>query len=194
MRAGWACRPCRGMLGGLQPRKSGGQGPMDMHVHRPACPWFVHLRVRLTRPPQIAGACGSGVRRSRGGRAGCGWRSPAAIGADFVRLRRGSGAPPTCKSIAGRVARARRAPTAPSRRPRAGGAGRVRLQHASGLRVAFCAKVAIRRCGRAPLPRRARGGRLRLAERRMNAFFAGSWQEFQLMRHAAKHDQLAHIF
>ena len=83
MRAGWACRPCRGMLGGLQPRKSGGQGPMDVYVHRPACLWCVHLRVRLTKPPQIARACGSGARCSRCGRTGCVRRRPAAIGAGF---------------------------------------------------------------------------------------------------------------
>ena len=36
------------------PLKSGGQGSMGRCAHRPSCLWFVHLRVRLTKPPQIA--------------------------------------------------------------------------------------------------------------------------------------------
>ena len=36
------------------PRKSGTQGSMGRYAHRPSCLWFGHLRVRLTKPPQIA--------------------------------------------------------------------------------------------------------------------------------------------
>ena len=37
---------------------------MDIYAHRPCCPWFAHLGVRLAKPPQIAGACGLGARRA----------------------------------------------------------------------------------------------------------------------------------
>ena len=40
----------------------GTQGSMGRCAHRPVRLWFVHLRVRLTKPPQIAGACWLGPR------------------------------------------------------------------------------------------------------------------------------------
>ena len=41
-------------------RKSGNQGSMGRCAHRPCCLWFALLRVRLTKPPQIAGGTGRG--------------------------------------------------------------------------------------------------------------------------------------
>ena len=64
-------------------RKSGSQGAMDIPVHRPCCLWFVHLRVRLTKPPQIAGTRVGGVPRPRRGR---GLHSPPTRG-DWCRFR-----------------------------------------------------------------------------------------------------------
>ena len=74
------------------PRKSGSQGSMGRYAHRPSCPWFVHLRVRLTKPPQIAGLAGwSSAALAAGTRAAvaldlrrlvqvsCGWPRVAAV-------------------------------------------------------------------------------------------------------------------
>ena len=63
---------------------------MGRSAHRPSCPWFVHRRVHLTKPPQIAGTYWvGGVHCVRGGRAGRRPGSPAAISAGFVRLAAG---------------------------------------------------------------------------------------------------------
>ena len=62
---------------------------MGRCAHRPGGLWFCDLRVRLTKPPQIAEECGLGVRAVRGGHSGCGHPAPAAIGAGFVRLAAG---------------------------------------------------------------------------------------------------------
>ena len=65
---------------------------MGRYAHRPSCPWFVHLRVRLTKPPQIAGLAGwSSAALAAGTRAAvvlglrrlvqvsCGWPRVAAV-------------------------------------------------------------------------------------------------------------------
>ena len=49
-------------------RKSGGQGSMGKNAHRPCCLWFVYLRVRLTKPPQIAMLPGWGSTAPAGAR------------------------------------------------------------------------------------------------------------------------------
>ena len=69
--------------------KSGSQGSMGRCAHRPSCLWFVHLRVRLTKPPQIAGAQRVGVTLRPW--LAYGSRPPrlAAIGAGFARLAAG---------------------------------------------------------------------------------------------------------
>ena len=46
-------------------RNLGTQGSMGRYAHRPCCPWFELQRVRLTKPPQIAGTCGLWARRGR---------------------------------------------------------------------------------------------------------------------------------
>ena len=64
---------------------------MGRYAHRPCCPWFVHLRVRLTKPPQIAMLAGWGCGRSAVGirvaatphlrrlvQVSCGWPRAAA--------------------------------------------------------------------------------------------------------------------
>ena len=51
--------------------KSGSQGSMNNYVHRPCFPWFAHLRVRLTKPPQIAAAHGLGPRWAHNGHSSC---------------------------------------------------------------------------------------------------------------------------
>ena len=77
-------------------RKSGSQGSMGRCAHRPSGLWFAHQRLRLTKPTQIAGACGLVPRRACGGRSGRARLWSAAIGAGFVRLASGRRARPTC--------------------------------------------------------------------------------------------------
>ena len=72
-------------------RKSGRQGSMGRYAHRPCCLWFALPRVRLTKPPQIAGACELLPRCVCGLRAGRSYSRPAAIGAGFMRLVAGCG-------------------------------------------------------------------------------------------------------
>ena len=70
-------------------RKSGSQGSMGRCAHRPFCLWFALLRVRLTKPPQIAGQAGWGSAATAGFGGLAGALRPAAIGAGFVRLAAG---------------------------------------------------------------------------------------------------------
>ena len=46
-------------------RNLGTQGSMGRYAHRPCCPWFELQRVRLTKPPQIAGTRRLWARRGR---------------------------------------------------------------------------------------------------------------------------------
>ena len=70
---------------------------MNSYVHRPCFPWFVHQRVRLTKPPQIAGAPrADGALRPR---RAFGLHSLPTCG-DWCRFRaagRGLRPAPTCK-------------------------------------------------------------------------------------------------
>ena len=77
------------VLAGRDPRKSGGQGPMGRYAHRSCCLWFYDLRVRLTKPPRIAGLAGWGLVAPAAGARAAGRTRPAAIGAGFVRLAAG---------------------------------------------------------------------------------------------------------
>ena len=236
---------------------------MGRCAHRPGGLWFCDLRVRLTKPPQIAEECGLGVRAVRGGHSGCGHPAPAAIGAGFVRLvascsrvrpagirgrkrRDGSSVRPLCgrkrsrpaetPALKGRWAGVPIDPAAYGscssafalrnlhKSPRLAGWGRAEVrggfascgrpqQAAIGAGfvrlVASCSFVGpegargctsrdrARRCTW-PTPARGRPARVEAhriqAEGRMNAFFGETWQEFQLMRHASKHDPKAHNF
>ena len=58
MRAGARAPAARVPLARCSWRKSGSQGSMDRCAHRPCWRFFVNLRVRLTKPPQIAGRTG----------------------------------------------------------------------------------------------------------------------------------------
>ena len=84
--------------------KSGSQGSMGRCAHRPCCPWFVHRRVRLTKPPQIAGHASWGRARTCGSHGGC---CRALACGDWCRFRAaglGSGVHPTCGRTALRPA------------------------------------------------------------------------------------------
>ena len=111
---------------------------MNRFVHRPSCLFFVHLHVRLTKPPQIAGLLGCGRVAPAGSRnvrphsdlrrlaqVSCGW--PRAGRALHLRARtsgiRGCGRGRLCRL---RAARHRR--DAPARRPAPPGALRPRLR------------------------------------------------------------------
>ena len=77
-------------------RNPGSQGPMDIYVHRPVCLWFVDLRVRLTKPTQIARTRRLLPRCVHDGHSGCGRVSN---GGDWCRFRtagRGSDARSPC--------------------------------------------------------------------------------------------------
>ena len=69
----------------------GSQGSMNNYVHRPCRPWSVNRRVRLTKPPQIAGHAGWGRAAPAAGMGVAAGLWPAAIGAGFVRLASGRG-------------------------------------------------------------------------------------------------------
>ena len=62
---------------------------MGRSAHRPCSLCFAHLRVRLTKPPQIAGQTGRGSARPAAGVLLAAAPRPAAIGAGFARLAAG---------------------------------------------------------------------------------------------------------
>ena len=82
----WGRKLASRQMEALPACKNGSQGSMGRCAHRPSCLWFVHLRLRLTKPPQIAVFGG----RRHAASVGCARvvvaRRSAAIGAGFVRL------------------------------------------------------------------------------------------------------------
>ena len=84
------------MKSALDLRKSGSQGSMGRCAHRPCCSWIYDLRVRLTKPPQIAEflRVGAALRLRRAFRL---W--PPSSRGDWRRFRaagRRPGVHPTC--------------------------------------------------------------------------------------------------
>ena len=156
------------------PSKSGSQGPMGKRAHRPVCLWFVHQRVRLTKPPQIAGAPRAGsVLRPR---LACGSRPPrpAAIGAGFVRLATGRARirPADTRGRAGWRARHVRRPTRAHEKTRflfkKRGLGTVRRPRAPGRPRRRGRELGKRLCATF---RRAPSGREAPSDRPRNAPF-----------------------